>query len=122
MNMNFMNMPGIDVNNPMAGINSMNGLNNSLSSMNNLNNLGNMANLGNYSSVPPNLLSSTTPSIRDNMHNGQMNIPGMMVNQQQREREMGQSQTQTQQAVAPQAVEVPNMNPANLEMIKNMLR
>lgn len=58
------------------------------------------------------------------MHNAQMNLPNMMANQQhQRERELSQPQQQTQsQSLQGVPQESQGMNPANYEMIKNMLR
>ena len=60
------------------------------------------------------------------MHNAQMNLPNMMANQQQqRERELSQPQPQQQTQPQPQQAvpqEGQGMNPANIEMLKNMLR
>ena len=67
MNMNFMNMPGMDVNPPLNNLanpplnnlGSMNNLNSTLNSMSSLGSLGNMGNLGNFQSSSQNLLNSS---------------------------------------------------------------
>ena len=83
-NMSYMNLPGMEMSNNNNGMNSLGNMNmNNLNTLNNLASItNNMANM-NLQSLNPNMLNSNFSIYQDNMMNNQINMPNMMMNQQQ---------------------------------------